>query len=542
MFRDIVRSVVVSAGAGEPSPVQGCWGRRASVPAMLAIALMCLCTYLPTVHQRSHYMDDYPNRMAVERGNVWGACLEYWANTGCGTGLVRPLGYVTIFSCQQWLWDYPVIQQAIMLAVCVAMCLLLYLVALRLTGDPGVALAAGAILAAWPSYTSVVVWVATGLQMLPAYATFLAALLLYLRHLSAIGTWKWWAASLVVFAMSISFHNQHLGAVAAFSVLACMCGPAGRRMGLMLGPIPFWLLALVVGLTGMITARGSTHPLEPTVTNVIEGLGAVIGAFFSISLSEPVRCCLYGAGPRLSISRMMEADPALLVVSVLMLLTATGLAVTTLHRVRPSGPSEKASAKLAIVGAVIMLAGLVIMASRDRAVFWPRHTLLPAIGLSLVLGSALGVLQTRRVRTVGVVLLAGLLVGLSIFRLGYTYEWTTRTRVTEEVLAALDELYPRARADDLLVIDGVRKYGPGFLRSWELCWALSIRRGTQVRVTTLVRREDDRLYANAAWERKWEIDPAAARFFSWCDDRRSLRAMTFEEFLARHPELRSEGG
>jgi hypothetical protein len=173
--------------AGDASLAPACKARRASVMAMATIGLLCLCTYAPTIHQRSHYSDDFANRVAVERSNWWEACREYWS----GHGFIRPLGLVAVYSCHQVLWDYPVAQQTIMLALCVIMCLLLYLLVLRLTGDAGVALAAGAMLAAWPSYTSMVVWVAGGLEMLPAYTTYLVALLLYLRHLGPPGSRRW---------------------------------------------------------------------------------------------------------------------------------------------------------------------------------------------------------------------------------------------------------------------------------------------------------------------------------------------------------------
>lgn len=135
------------------------------------------------------------------------------------------------------------------------------------------------------------------------------------------------------------------------------------------------------------------------------------------------------------------------------------------------------------------------------------------------------------------ILLACLLFGLSIFRLGHTYEWTTRTRVTERLLACLDEAYPIAHPDDLLVMDGLRKYGRGFADSWGLSAAVSLRCGLPVRVTTRVRREGDQLYANDTWDKAWEIDPAAARFFVWHEGSNSLRAVTREDFLTRHPDL-----
>ena len=84
-------------------------GRRESAAsgtllAVIAIALVCLCTYAPTIHLRSHYSDDFANRLAVEESNWWGACREYWGSHG----LVRPLGLAAVLICQQALWDYPI--------------------------------------------------------------------------------------------------------------------------------------------------------------------------------------------------------------------------------------------------------------------------------------------------------------------------------------------------------------------------------------------------------------------------------------------------
>lgn len=523
--------------AGAPGSARARQGRRPGVLAAVAIALMCLCTYAPTIHLRSHYSDDYANRMAVERSNWWGACQQYWDIHG----LLRPLGLAAVLLCQQGLWEYPVAQQAIMAVLCVLLCLLVYLFALRVTGDRSVALAAGAILAAWPSYTSMVVWVAGGLEMLPAYASYLAALLLYLRHVGSCGTCRWWIASLMVFALSVTFHDQHLGAVAAFSVLACLCSPAERRVGLVLGTIPFWLVAVAVGLTTMMTARGTERPLEPAAAGFLASFGTVVQAFWSASLGDPIRQCLYGAGPRESLSRMAVAHPALLVGAGATLVAATGLTISLLRRIQPPWAGRRRLATLAVAGVTIVLAGLGIMALQESASIKPRHTLVPAIGLAMILASALGALGSRRGRSIGGILLGCLLLGLSVFRLGYAYEWTTRTRVTEQLLASLDGLYPTARSDDLLVIDGVRKYGRGFADSWGLSGAVSLGRGVPVRVATLVRREGDRLYGNAAWDQVWEIDPAAARFFVWQEARGCLRAATYEEFLARRPDLQHAG-
>ncbi|MHC4066226.1 MAG: hypothetical protein ACYSUI_17255 [Planctomycetota bacterium] len=71
---------------------------------------MSICTYLPTIHQRAHYSDDSPNRIAVEESGWWGVGQLYRARTG----LIRPLGYGAIFAAQQWLWDFPVVRQGVL--------------------------------------------------------------------------------------------------------------------------------------------------------------------------------------------------------------------------------------------------------------------------------------------------------------------------------------------------------------------------------------------------------------------------------------------
>ena len=520
------------AGGGDASGAR-VWARPRGVGlGVAAVVLLCVCAYGPTIHQRTHYSDDFPNRLAVERSNWWGACQEYWDYIG----FIRPLGYVAVMSCQQWLWDYPLAQQSILLALCTT----LYLFALRVTGNRRAALAAGAILAAWSSYTSVVVWPATGLEMLPAYIALLAALLLYLGHLRSAGSRAWWIGSVVVFAVSVGFHDQHLGAAAAFTVLACVAAPVGRRLRSVLGTVPFWMVALVVGFVAMMTARGTARPLGPTASRFMTGLGAAFAGFYNRSVGEPVRDCLRGAGPRESLSRIMVADPALVAVSIALLLLAVWLSLAAFRRVGPR-PREYGAARaawLAVVGATIVLTGVGMMALGDRGYFMPRHTLLPAIGVSMMLGSVFGLLPGLGGRTVGTALLAGLLIGLSVLRLGHTYEWTTRARVTERLLASLDELYPTSEMADLLVVDGVRKYGRGFCNSSGLSGAVSLHRGIEVKVTTLVRREDDRLYGNRPWDVKWEIDPDSTPFLVWNEAEGALRAVTFEEFVARHPDLK----
>ena len=507
--------------------------------AIAAIVLLCLCTYGPTIHQRTHYSDDFPNRLAVERSNWWGACQEYWDDIG----FIRPLGYVVVMSCQQWLWNYPLAQHSILLALTMVLCLMVYVFALRVTGHERAALAGGAILAAWSSYTSVVVWPATGLEMLPAYIALLAALCLYLRHLRSAVSRAWWFGSVVVFAVSVGFHDQHLGAAAAFTVLACIAAPVGRRLRSVLGTVPFWMMALAVGFVAMLTTRGTARPLEPTASRFLTGLGAAFAGFYNRSVGEPVRDCLHGAGPRESLSRMMAADPALMAVSIALLLLAVWLSLAAFRRVGPRRREYGVARAgwLAVVGATIVLAGVGMMALGDRGYFMPRHTLLPAIGVSMMLGSVFGGAPGLRGlggRTVGAALLAGLLIGPSVLRLGDTYEWTTRARVTERLLASLDELYPTPEMADLLVIDGVRKYGRGFCNSSGLSGAVSLHRGIEVKVITLVRRERDRLYGNRPWDVRWEIDPDSTPFLVWNEAEGALRAVTFEEFVARHPELK----
>ncbi|MCH7814838.1 MAG: hypothetical protein IID40_12555, partial [Planctomycetes bacterium] len=337
-------------------------------------------------------------------------------------------------------------------------------------------------------------------------------------------------------------HDQHLGAAALFSVLALLCAPAGRRVRALAGSGAFLLVALAVGLVAVITARQTARPLEPTLTNLITGFPVVVGAFFDLSIIQPIRDSLISAGPAESVSRMLEADPGLLVAT----LMALGIAVVLLLRYGigfgEAGPVRSGAVRLGIAGAVLFLAGLAIMALRSGASLQGRHTLLPAIGISMVAASIMAATRSPRQRRMATIVLAGVLIVLSTFRLGYAYEWTTRMRVTQAVLAGLEEVYPEARSGDLLVIDGLRRYGRGFCDSWGMTGALKLRRGCDLRVTTLVRRAGRRLVANNSWDVCWEVDPHRAAFFAWHEPTASLKRISMDEYLARHPELAASSG
>ncbi|MCH7814882.1 MAG: hypothetical protein IID40_12780, partial [Planctomycetes bacterium] len=208
------RAPVCAGGAF--SAVRDMGGHRSAVTV---IVLLACCALAPTIHLRSHYSDDFPNRLAVQQSGCWGA----WESYRASTGWIRPLGYLALFATQQWLWDYPVAQQGLLLALNVALCLLTYAVATRLAGDRLAGLAAAAILAAWPSYTALTAWVAGGIQMLPAYVALLGAMVLYLGHLAGAGSRNRYAGAVALFALSVPLHDHHLGAPALFSVLALVC-------------------------------------------------------------------------------------------------------------------------------------------------------------------------------------------------------------------------------------------------------------------------------------------------------------------------------
>ncbi len=92
------------------------------------------------------------------------------------------------------------------------------------------------------------------------------------------------------------------------------------------------------------------------------------------------------------------------------------------------------------------------------------------------------------------------------------------------------------------MIDGLRRYGRGFCDSWGLSGALKLRRGCDLRVTTVVRREGRRLVANNSWDSSWEVDPHRAAFFVWYEPTASLKRISVDQYLARHPELAVSSG
>ncbi len=512
--------------------------RYAGVKAGIAVFLIAVAGYACTSDQRTFYSDDYPLRALVaEHGwpAAYGPYFETW-------GAFRSLGGLSILGSFALLWDHPAIQHALLVLAFGIVCLLVWRLVWRLTGDSAVGVVAASIFGAWHSYTPVVSWTTSGSEMLPATICFLTGLLAYVRYLqheSAGAGRRWWMLGLVLFGLSILFHDQHLGAAAVFSALAWLGSARDGRWQRVAWTIPFWFVSVAVGAVSMATSEGAVRPLEPTVAGLATQLGKVLAAWGQMCVLDPVAHWMGRWGTQAALSEFAAEDRARLALSVLGLASGAVLIGRIAARRSREPASSRQAALLVLMGLLLALATLSIMALHPTAGIKPRHTFWSAMGLALILAAGFAILRGHRGRRIGTVAVVTLIVGLSIARLGYVYQWTIRSRVTDRVIACLADLDPAP--GDLVVIDGVRKYGRGFADSWGLSGALSQHHGVEIRATTMLRREGDRLIANAAWDRPWAVDLATARFFTWRDDEQSLRPDTFAGLCRRHPEL-SPGG
>jgi len=551
--------------------------RRGRFVGLIGVVLVALAGYAFTLDQRAHYGDDYALRaMVVKHG--WLAGYRHYSEQW---GAIRPLGVLDILAWHKWLWGWPAVQQTLMLAMHVLVCLLLYRFVKDLTGDLSVGVVAAAVFAAWHSYTAAVAWSSHGAEALPAALTLLASLLLYNRYLhrgTRSGGWACWALSVCCFAASVMFHDQHLGAAALFSALALVSTPrvcaqdlsplrgsgsrfAGNpgltpwaslfrrsaavgarpqrsaRLRNLLGTWPFWAASGVVGLLAMATSSDTSRPVEPSVANVLTGLPQVVGTFWRTTVWQTLGQWALGTGVAVTFRTFLEADPHRLAAAIVVLLAGCALIWQCLRRV----PSERApfsgTLGLIVTGLLMVLTTLALMALVDRPLLLPRHTLWPAMGVAMVLAGVFGTLRGRWTRGAGAVALVALLFGLTLSRLGHTYEWTIRAHVTQRVLEAIATLEPTPSSGQLFVIDGVREYGRGFTCAWGLTNAVGLDRGVPVHVTTLLRRENGRLVANAAGQIAWPVDPESTRFFLWDEKSEWLVASSLDEHIERHAEL-----
>lgn len=525
---------------GEPSRdalVDGrCPLQRAScLLPMAAISLVALGGYAFTADQRSYYEDDFALRAWTVDHGWLGAYRDYQR---C-FGYIRPLGSLHILAWHRWLWDWPLLQQALMMTLHVAACLALFAWVRALCADIAAATAAALLLAAGHTYEGVVTWTSAGAGMLPAILLFLLSLTAYLRHLRLETRFgAWWAASFGLFCLSILFYDQHLGAAALFGLLALVTPCVTRRLRRGLGGLPFLVASAAVGLVQMHNAAQSTRPLEPSLRNVLAGAGVVLHEFWRLTLLKPLNDYKLRAGALAAVSEFLERDAWRLAGAIVTLVLGALAAGWVLQRRPASTPRTRHGLGLAVVGVSLTFVTLALMASQPHPLVHRRHTMFPALGLAMVVAAlvyAARGLWTRRA-------LAGLITAVALFasayRLGYVYEWTTRARVQEAVLASLDVVQPPPTERDLLIIDGVRRYGQGFLNSWGLSSAYKLTRGTAVRIATILRCEGDTLVANGSWDvQSWPFDPSVARFFYWDARQRRLESSSFEAFVARNRQI-----
>lgn len=492
--------------------------------------------YLFTADQRGFYGDDFGMRAwAIDHG-LMGAYREYAKIFG----FIRPLGSLHIFGWHVWLWSCPLAQHLLLIALHVLVCVLLVRFVERLTGDAGVGMMSGALFAASHSYVSVVVWTSAGAGMLPPIAMLLVSLLLFLRCQAGVDARAhrtFLVLSVVVFGVSTLFYDQHLGAPVLFSGLALLQGDGGRPLRRLVRTWPFWAVSAAVGFTYMAAAADTHRPLEPTLLDMLRRFGFILSTFWEMTVTQPAREIFLRSGPVASVSRFLEHDPLRLGTAAAAVLGGCALLLMCVRTAR-SRPLERNGVRNAIVvGAVLMLVSLAIMASQPNGPLQRRHTMLPVMGLAMIMGGAWAGLP-HRWRGRGSCALISLILVLSAFRLGRTYEWTIRTQVMDNVVQTLARMHPSPSTNRLLVVDGVRAYGRGFMNSWGLSNALRFERGHPARVATVVRCEDGDLVANEPWDLySWNVSADSARFFMWDKEANVLRSSTPLEHLGRHPEL-----
>lgn len=542
--------------------------RRDTLIAVLAVCLIAVTGYAVTAAGRGFCSDDFALRKWFVEHGWLGAYGQY-----CQTlGINRPLGVLNILAWYGWLWSWPIAHQLLLALLHGTVCILLFVLVRRLTADRLAAVTAAAVFAAWHTATCVVLWTSAGGGLLPASAGLLLALILYLDGAThpTIGApsandgsstsrsslitnmnhkeTRCRRLSVAVFLFSVLFYDQHLGAAALFSALALMApfgeerhSPLRSRLRRFYQTWPYWAVAISVGLISVASSANTSRPLRPGLGDFSAGLASVLSSFWVQSVTQPLEQLRLRSGPIASLSLWAENDPILLA------LAATGIAAGcaflwfALRSAIDRSPTPSRTAALATTGALLLTVSLGIMAVKPVAAIGPRHTFLPAMGVAMMIAAAVATLSRaplKIVRRITPLALIGLVLGLSVFKLGHIHEWTIRSRITDRVLASLATIHPNPVEDELLVIDGVRKYGRGFMNSWGLSSAFSLDRGVNVRIATVLRREADRLVANEPWDvYSWSVDAASTRFFTWDEGEQRLLPSNWERFLLAHPTL-----
>mgnify|MGYP000205164107 CR=1 FL=1 len=517
--------------------------RRDTLMAVLGVCLIAVAGYALTAAGRGFCSDDFALRKWFVEYGWLGAYAEYCRNLGIN----RPLGVLNILAWYGWLWPWPIAHQLLLTLLHAVVCILLFVLVRRLTADLVAAVTAAAIFAAWHTATCVVVWTSAGGGLLPASAGLLVALILYVRHCADHKETRYKRLSVAVFLFSVLFYDQQLGAAALFSALALMGSPGEKthsplrlRLRRVVHTWPYWVVAISVGLISVASSGNTSRPLRPGLGNLSDGFASVLRSFWIQSVIQPIEQLRLRSGPLASLSLWAENDPMLLV------LAATGVAAgcALLWVVQRSAIDRSTTGRvglLAVTGALLMAVTLGIMAVKPVAAVGPRHTFLPAMGVAMIAGAAFAALSrapVKIVRRTMPIALIGIVLGLSVFRLGHVYGWTIRSQISDRVLASLATLRPDPVENELLVIDGIRKYGRGFMNSWGLSSAFSLDRGVDVRIATVVRREADGLVANEPWDvYSWSVDAASTRFFTWDERSQRLMPSNWEQFLLAHPNL-----
>jgi hypothetical protein len=484
-----------------------------------------------TLDGRGYYGDDFALRaMDLEHG--WLGAYGHYAREW---GLFRPLGVLDILAWHHGLWRWPVAQQALMVTLHAVMCLLFYRFVLKLTGDPAVAVVSGAVFAAWHACTDVVAWPSHGAEMLPAGIFFLGSLLLYLRHLRTVapaGTQPFLLTAVLLFAVSVLFHDQHLGAAAMFSALAVLSRSPGGRVRRVVWTWPFWAVSALIGGVSVMTTAGTVRPLEPGLDNVIGGLIGVAETFWHTTLWQSAGQWVHRSGAVAMLQRQWTEDPQRLGLATLGVLVGCVLIACFRTRPHPTG-TWRGMAKLTALGLVLAAVSMMLMAAAANPALLPRHTMWPGMGLAMVIGGVVGFLRARSLHHLATAAAVLLVFGLSMTRLGHVYEWNVRTGVMNGVLRSLARVEPAPADEQLIVIEGVRQYGRGFTAAWGLTNAYRVASGTSARITTLVRRENDGYVANAEGDIAWPVDPATTRFFLWDEHTERLIPSNLDAYLSR---------
>lgn len=498
------------------------------------IVVLALAVCVPVADRFAYYCDDFSFRLLVADGGVRHALTTCFGSLG----VIRPVGWISLLSI--WygpLWDWPLLHHLLLFAMYALLCVLVYGITLDLGGDRRAALVAAAVFAVWPTGTEAVVWTSAAAEILPAALLTLPAMRLFVRSLRADAPRavdRRLLAAWLLFLLSALFHDQHLGMCAVFSALVVLIAKPSSRRRWLVRTIPFHVAALAVGAMSICTSAGTDRPLDPGVRPFVQDFGGTVHEFVVTSLWQPLRQWMLGNGVAALVLEWWTYDRDRLVVAVVLLAIALATFGALLRRADATRTAPARFRVPTVVGLSVIFVTLGILAAGHTRAD-SRHMLWPAMGAAMVVGAATASVAARRragaaATTIAVVAAVAV---LAASRLGATYEWVMRARIASAMFDDLRRLCPDAPPGTLIVVDGVRAYGRGFIHAGNLSSQARLRCRMPVRLTTVVTRGPSGLLANEPPDPAWPVGPES-RFFRWDAAAFRLEPASRAEYVSRH--------